>query len=585
MSNSHSKKQGREFTGFITRIPGQVSSVIGFLTLIAGAASSLVVWLGGDSKAAVYVVIVVAVVLTWEIALFVLLKKRTSQTYSAKKGKQSQSEYFFSRGNRFFALGAALVLTTGLGWWSLHHSHSQKPPSNRTIIVVADFQSLDGNSYGVTEKLLEQLRESTKEFPDIEVQALKRAISAQDGSEVARAVAKEKNATLVLWGWYVQTRQTALITTHFETIERPHSLRLRKDKQEFRVPANTFDSFQIQIQLSNEMTYLSLLTVGLARFEAGDDSGAIELFNRALTQSFVPDQMIDPANIYFFRGTAFLNSMDYDRAISDLSQALTITPENFCTPCTYNNLGVAYSYKKDFDRAIAELKEGLKRSPASSTLRSNLAYNYELKRDLDLAIAEYSEAIRQDPDALIYALRGSLYIEKEELDKSLADFNEAIRIAPDFAYAFGMRGIAYSKKGEVDKAILDFNFSIQLQGDLAVNLSNRANAYVKKRDFDRALADYNAAIRADPSFHGAFYNRAELYMKQKDYERAIPDLTEVIRLEPTHAEAYHRRGLAFQSLGRNQSAIEDYNAYLRFARDEKSREDAKKHLRDSAFVD
>ena len=74
-------------------------------------------------------------------------------------------------------------------------------------------------------------------------------------------------------------------------------------------------------------------------------------------------------------------------------------------------------------------------------------------------------------------------------------------------------------------------------------------------------------------------------MKANEYEKALSDLTEVLRLRPTYAEAYHRRGLAFQSLGRNEAAIEDYKAYLRFAPNEESREDARKHLRESGFVD
>src|ERR1043166_1242261 len=307
MSSRRKGNEGGELRGFITRIPGQVSSAIGFVTLVVGTATSLAFWLGGNSTTAVYIGIVLFLMLVWEVALFVILKRRASQVYSVKKGKQARIEHLFGARSRALALASAVVLSVGSGLWYFRQRSPQKAPSNRTIIMVADFQSLDGRNFGVTEKLIEQLRESTKEFPDIDVQALNRSISAQEGKDVARAVAKEKNATLLLWGWYVQNQQTALVTAHFETLKQPHSLRLRNQREELRVPANSFDSFELQIRLSNEMTYLTLLTIGLARFEAGNNKGAIELFNKALDQNSVPDQMIDPANIYFFRGTAFLN--------------------------------------------------------------------------------------------------------------------------------------------------------------------------------------------------------------------------------------------------------------------------------------
>jgi Flp pilus assembly protein TadD len=74
-------------------------------------------------------------------------------------------------------------------------------------------------------------------------------------------------------------------------------------------------------------------------------------------------------------------------------------------------------------------------------------------------------------------------------------------------------------------------------------------------------------------------------LKLKEYDNAISDLTEVIRLQPNNAEAYHRRGLAFPSLRRNESAISNYKSQLKFAENEKSREDAKNYLRELRVVE
>jgi tetratricopeptide (TPR) repeat protein len=62
----------------------------------------------------------------------------------------------------------------------------------------------------------------------------------------------------------------------------------------------------------------------------------------------------------FKSGNAWRNKGDFDRAIADYNQALTINPQD---AEAYNNRGNAWRNKGDFDRAIADYTQALRINP------------------------------------------------------------------------------------------------------------------------------------------------------------------------------------------------------------------------------
>jgi hypothetical protein len=274
--------------GFIKKIPGQISSIIAFFTLVVGAILGLTNWLGGNTITAIHIVLIAFLLIFWEITLYIYFRKTVVHKYSPRHGKQVHKQHLFSKRKRYLALATAIITTglcaTGMFYWR----QVTNRPTNKIIILVADFQSLDGQNYGVTEKIIEQLRDAVKPFPSIEIQGLKQTIVVQDGSAAARVIANEKKAAILLWGGYRKMQENVWITTHIEILQKPHSLRLKREKEELILPVRGIESFQIQTQLSQEITYLVLLTLGLAHYEVDDNSNAIDIFTRALSQNSVP---------------------------------------------------------------------------------------------------------------------------------------------------------------------------------------------------------------------------------------------------------------------------------------------------------
>ena len=63
----------------------------------------------------------------------------------------------------------------------------------------------------------------------------------------------------------------------------------------------------------------------------------------------------------------------------------------------FNNRGSAYSAKQDYDRAIADLNQAISLNPRLAVAFINRGNIYYAKRDYDRAIADYDSAIKIDP--------------------------------------------------------------------------------------------------------------------------------------------------------------------------------------------
>src|SRR5262249_47211100 len=94
------------------------------------------------------------------------------------------------------------------------------------------------------------------------------------------------------------------------------------------------------------------------------------------------------------QGDTSVNNRDYDRAIADYSEAITLVPTN--APAFFGR-GSAYVNKGDNDRAIADYNEAIRLDPKFAFAFNNRGFAYFRKGDPDRAIADFSEAIRLDP--------------------------------------------------------------------------------------------------------------------------------------------------------------------------------------------
>jgi tetratricopeptide (TPR) repeat protein len=307
-------------------------------------------------------------------------------------------------------------------------------PSKKVIILVADFQreGTDEDDYNFTGLLLERLRNALAREAKVEVQTLRRAITAQEGSHVARLEGERRKAAFVIWGWYGMPpgATTAVVSVHFEVLRQPKYMPSLKSEAPRTVALTHLQSFDFQTQLSKEMAYLAAFTVGVGRLAAGEWEGAIRSFTVAMAQTDEPVQALNRNVVYFYRGSAYLQLADYERAITDYDRAVALNPDD---AEVYNNRGTAYAEQGQYERAIADFDQAIALKPNDAEAHNN---------------------------------RGLAYANLGQYQRAIADFDQAIALQPDYALAYYNRGIIYKFSGEKAKAVADFRKVLELSKDV-----------------------------------------------------------------------------------------------------------------------
>ncbi|NEQ68371.1 MAG: tetratricopeptide repeat protein [Symploca sp. SIO2D2] len=289
-----------------------------------------------------------------------------------------------------FAVALLMVLSGG-GWYHWHNLLK-----NPVVVLIADFKSLQFKDRGVEEEIIRQLGDALAEYDDVKLQALNEEITAQEGSQVARAKGEKHHADIVLWGWYQETDSHVQVTVKFEILEKLRfssvqtKLLSSVQTKQLIQPITKLESFEIQTQLSEEMSYLTLFTIGLVRFDAQDYDNAITRFTKAL--KFVPDAE---------QATA-----------KDMALEALYLSRGF----TYQLQGIQHTtyYNKALDEHL---------------FRFTNRYTYSDKGKLDQAIADYNRALKINPKfAEAYHNRGGAYHNKGELEQAIADYTQAFKI-------------------------------------------------------------------------------------------------------------------------------------------------------------
>lgn len=507
---------------------GVVTSVVAFINLAAG------------NKGIVTITMLCIGIGTIEIGLlYVLLKKKRIEDSPIVLPEHSfghRPQWAYSKKARLLALGMAvfipILIAVTIGLWS-GIRNQPSPTSSKFVVLVMNFDGPEQDKYRTTDILIEGLREATEKYPEVEIRALSKTITAQQGSAEARRLGEENKASIVLWGWYGKTNTDVLLKIHFEILASPKHLELKRNNQTVKEPLAEMERFEIQINLSNEMSYLTLLIIGLARYEGDDYAAAIERFTDALNLPTNPE-VISPAAIYLYRGNAFFFSEQLDKAIADYNQVAILQDDN---AEAYQNRGVAYGMKGDYDSAIRDFNRVLTLYPDYARGYYTRGFAYDNKGDYKAAVADYSKAIEFGNDyAEAYNNRGVIYDDLGKHDLAIADHSKVISIQPNNPDAYYNRGLAYGKKGELDLAIADFNQAITLKHDFTEAYYDRAFAYYNKENYDAAIADYSKAIYLNPNFADAYHDRALAYEKKGEHELAAADFKKAEELNPDKAQ-------------------------------------------------
>jgi tetratricopeptide (TPR) repeat protein len=476
----------------------------------------------------------------------------------------------------------------------------QSLPPKDILVLVAKFDGPDPQKYRVTKIIVKKLEEATEQYTDVKIQLLDESI---DQSDAAKTEGKKRKASIVIWGWYGNTGEVIPLSVNFEVLRTltdfPELGETAKGTlQQAAIAELVGADLPLQTRLSNEMSYLSLFTVGMVRYAARDLDNAIAAFTDALNQIKESTQVLDKSLVRFYLAGAYRERKDYDLALDNYNQALELNPD---FNNVYVNRGLVYYEMDNYDRALEDYNQAIqtiKDKPSLAIAYNNRGIVYVAKQEYDRALTDFNQAFELEPKlAMGYNNRGLIYLNQGNYDRAIIEFNQALKFIsnsknsqnsnfnfkgnqsfnyqnPDAPLASGIvfdlsdsllylnRGTAYLYKGDYDRALTDFNQAIKLQPNSAPAYFNRATVYFWKEDYDQGIADSNQAIKLQPDFALAYLKRGSGYYLKNDYDRALTDFNQAIKLQPNSALSYDARGGIYYVQGDYDSAIADFDRAL-----------------------
>lgn len=208
----------------------------------------------------------------------------------------------------------------------------------------------------------------------------------------------------------------------------------------------------------------------------------------------------------------------------------------------------------------------------------------------EIKLEDLNLAMKQDRDnAVLYAKRALLYLERKQHARALADINQALELDDEKGEYYFRKALILREAGnmaaaqeaaseaenhgykETDVFVLQAELLIRLQDypealekvhyaleeapDHAYALFYRGVARAASQDTASALINYRLVLKNAPAFADAYLQLASIYNARKDYLMAQHYLKGAARLAPDQAFWWLQQGIRHRGLRQTDSAF------------------------------
>jgi protein O-GlcNAc transferase len=235
---------------------------------------------------------------------------------------------------------------------------------------------------------------------------------------------------------------------------------------------------------------------------------------------------------------------------------------------TWNNRGTIYNDLKQYENAIGDFDQAISLSPGYAGAVANKGKSLSELKLYAEALTAYDKALSLKPDlAEAWLGRGKVFVELERCDEAVAAYDKAISFKPDLAEAWLGRGSALFELKRHGEALAAFDKTISLRPDLAEAWLGRGNALFDLKRHGETLAAYDKAISLRPDLTEAWLGRGNVFVDLKRHNEAVATYDKALSFKPDLAEAWLGRGNAVANLKRYDEAVAAYDKALSFKPD------------------
>ena len=465
-------------------------------------------------------------------------------------------------------LGLLLIPVLVWGGFKYYQYQAGLPPKDFKILV-ANFESSESEDYSATQEIFSELEWEMEQYgDDVKVERLDKSLGS---IKAAKEAGKQKKAAIIIWGNYpkknwgddLEKKLNVRIKINFQILKK--SADFPKLHQSVQVTnqilqITELESFNLQADLSKDMTYLSLFTLGMYRYLENDWQQGIEYYEQALKvlqERKEPIASLGKEVVYFYLGNSSYSLELYDEAIKSYNQAIEIKPDNHNA---WNNRGSALDNLGRHEEAISDLDKAIEINPDLVEAWNNRGLALANLGRHEEAIADLDKAIKINPDKdESWNSRGKVLVDLSRNQEAIVSFDKAIKINPNFDLAWSNRGFALNNLGRHEEAIADLDKAIAINPNLDEAWNNRGLTLDNLGRFDEAIFSFDKAIEINPNLDVAWSNRGVVLGKLGRLEEAISSFDKAIEINPDLDLAWNNYSNTLANLGRHEEAISSFD--------------------------
>ena len=217
----------------------------------------------------------------------------------------------------------------------------------------------------------------------------------------------------------------------------------------------------------------------------------------------------------------------------------------------------------DYQKAISDLDDAIRLKPDYEEALLARAELYLKRNDPEKAFVDVNRCIEIGPSNVrARLLRSQILMQSKRYEEALSDLNAITALDPD-AELSGLKVTILADAKRYKEAIELLDNVLAHAPNNVDYLEQKARISILQRRFGEALGLLGRALALRPDNPSLLIGRSETLRRLSRYEEALTDLERAIDLEPALREQHsNERGLLLSYLGKYDEALECYRSAL-----------------------
>jgi tetratricopeptide (TPR) repeat protein len=301
-----------------------------------------------------------------------------------------------------------------------------------------------------------------------------------------------------------------------------------------------------------ESDWRSIALQSIDRYNAGEIDKAISLVEGAPKE--ILEEINDP-RFYIYRASLLLSVGQVDQAIADITQALTLAPDNGLALALQAMIAVV---QNDKEKALQLTNAAVKAEPGAVSVQLARSYAEQANFHLPEALAAANEAVKLNPDdALAWSRVAELWMAQGELEKALEAAQRAAAINPNQALIQTVLGYANLVQIKTSAATKAFTQAIALNSADPMPRLGLGLAEIREGKLEQGRKELEIAANLDPSNSLLRSYLGKAYYEEKRDPLAVIQFDQAKTLDPNDPTPYLYGAVLKQMTNRPVEALHD----------------------------